>query len=61
MPPSSFVVAACAVLLTARCIYGASHTFQLNEPVKLYANKVGPFANPRYMWIIAKPGQVVLG
>lgn len=50
MPLSSSVVfVACAVLLTARLIHGASHTFQLNEPVKLYANKVGPFANPRYI------------
>ncbi len=37
-----------AVLLLANAAQAALHTFQPNEPVKLYANKVGPFSNPRY-------------
>lgn len=47
MLPSALATA-CTVLLLAASSHGASHTFQLNEPVKLYANKVGPFSNPRY-------------
>ncbi|KAA6422087.1 MAG: phagocytic receptor 1b-like [Trebouxia sp. A1-2] len=35
-----------AVLLLGTAAQAASHTFQPNEPVKLYANKVGPFSNP---------------
>ena len=27
--------------------YGSDHWYKMNEPVPLYANKVGPFHNPR--------------
>ena len=48
MVSSSILLLICAVLLLESAAQAASHTFQPNEPVKLYANKVGPFSNPRY-------------
>ena len=47
MPKSSCLYIICAVVLALDTAQAASHTFQPNEPVKLYANKVGPFSNPR--------------
>ena len=48
MVSSPMLLLASAVLLLGSAAQAASHTFQPNVPVKLYANKVGPFSNPRY-------------
>lgn len=29
------------------CAYGGPHSYKDGEYIKLYANKVGPFSNPR--------------
>ena len=47
MPKSSWPYTVCALVLAIGAAQAASHAFQPNEPVKLYANKVGPFSNPR--------------
>ena len=48
MISSPILLLTSAVLLLGNAAQAASHIFQPNEPVKLYANKVGPFSNPRY-------------
>jgi len=50
--PAPAAAAALLVLLALAAASGVAadssdHRYKMNEPVSLYANKVGPFHNPR--------------
>ena len=48
---------AAVVCLCASAVWAASHTFKENDRVTLYANKVGPFNNPRHVMVLPAAAQ----
>ena len=46
---AALILAAIVTLDLAGCADAALHKFKQGDSVPMYANKVGPFSNPRYV------------